>query len=248
MDGVLPVYKPVGITSYDCVRRVKRFLPRRYKIGHAGTLDPFADGVLLLLLGHATKRFDEVQGWKKTYRAVARLGSSSDTLDMAGKIDSRLEIQDFRLTKKRIEDIAQQFVGRVTQEIPAYSAAKVAGQPRYKYARKGETVIAKTKPITIYSIEVVAVTHDQAELAVVCGSGTYIRQLSYDIFKKLGIDSYLERLTREAVGEITGANCVRLDELATLDMIQSRLMLFPGGLDGSSESLGVKHETHPVSS
>ena len=226
MDEILPVYKPSGITSYDVIRAYKRaqftgMNPVKYKVGHGGTLDPFADGVLLLLLGKATKRMNELSALPKTYRATAVLGVKSDTLDRMGKVDSRFKIQDLRMiSREQIEDAAQKFVGTYEQEIPAYSAAKVNGQPRYKLARKGQDLKKKTKPVTIYSLNMLHyddLNHGSTvSFEATVSSGTYIRQLSYDIFKTLGIESYLDSLTRTAIGEFTLKKCSRIEDFGTL--------------------------------
>lgn len=214
MEGILPIYKPTNITSYDVIRQVKKLLPKGQKIGHAGTLDPFADGVLLILLGSATKRFEEIQGWKKTYRAVAKLGYQSDTLDSEGKITEI--IANHKFSNSQIQEVADKFVGEIEQKVPAYSAAKYKGKALYKYARKGEVVPEKSKKIIIYEIKVISVENTYVEFEVTCGSGTYIRQLSYDIINRLGVESYLDKLTRTQVGEIKIENCLKLT--ATLDM------------------------------
>lgn len=217
MDGILPVYKPAGITSYDCIRRLKRELPKGTKIGHAGTLDPFAEGVLLILLGSATRRFDEIRGWHKTYLAGARLGYYSDTLDVTGTIAIKPSGRSTNLSIDLIQKVAERFEGQIEQTIPAYSAAKVAGRPRYLYARQGEEVPAKSKVVRVDSVRVQSYQSSKrggkVEMRIVCGSGTYIRQLSYDIFRSLGIESYLETLVREEVGNIKIDDCLRLEQL-----------------------------------
>jgi len=215
MDGILPIYKPAGITSYDVIRQVKRMLLRGQKVGHAGTLDPFAEGVLLLLLGKATKRFDEIQSWRKTYLATARLGYFSDTLDVTGQINKVPNLAEY---STKVQDVANRYVGTIEQVVPSFSAAKYKGKPLYKYARGGEDVPPKSKKVTVYSIKVLEPSESngsnhrtEVQMRVECGSGTYIRQLSYDIFHTLGIESYLTSLTRERVGEITTNDCNRLD-------------------------------------
>lgn len=212
----MPVDKPVGLTSYDVIRRIKQLLPRGQKIGHAGTLDPFASGVLLLLLGAATKRFDEIQKWRKTYLATARLGYYSETLDATGEIK---QCQSKQVTREQIEAVLPQFAQEIEQEIPRYSAAKVGGKPRYKYAREGKTLPPKSKKVMIYEIELlpgrIKDNDSLVHLRVRCGSGTYIRQLSYDIFKTLGVESYLQDLRRERVGEIDIKDCASLADLST---------------------------------
>lgn len=214
MDGVLPVYKPVGITSFDVIRAFKRSVKPSFKIGHAGTLDPFADGVILLMLGKGTKQFDALQKLPKTYKATAVLGAKSDTLDVTGKIEKTLENHGFTPSIDEIKKMAEQFVGVIEQTIPDYSAAKINGQPRYKLARQGQDIVAKSKPVTIYSLEILSLEKDICEMRVSCSSGTYIRQLSYDIFHALGIESYLEKLTRESVGSYTIEKCCQIDDFS----------------------------------
>lgn len=231
MDGLLPVWKPTEITSYDVIRIVKREvlkkLPEKVKIGHAGTLDPFAEGVLILMLGRGTRKFDEIQTWPKTYRAVAKLGAKSDTLDKTGNI---VPIHSDTVSRDAVERALKEFVGEIEQVVPQYSAAKYQGMPRYKYARKGELIPEKSKKVQVYSIEVVgdplfnySNNRSEMELLISCSSGTYIRQLSYDIFRSLGIESYLYSLVREAVGKITRAECLPLDQLADADMVRQRV-------------------------
>jgi len=224
MDGILPIYKPAGITSYDVIRQVKRMLLRGQKVGHAGTLDPFAEGVLLLLLGKATKRFDEIQSWRKTYLATARLGYFSDTLDVTGQINKVPNLAEY---STKVQDVANRYVGTIEQVVPSFSAAKYKGKPLYKYARGGEDVPPKSKKVTVYSIKVLEPSESngsnhrtEVQMRVECGSGTYIRQLSYDIFHTLGIESYLTSLTRERVGEITTNDCNRLDAENALNIWQ----------------------------
>lgn len=229
MDGILPINKPAGMTSYDVIRRVKRVLPRGTKIGHAGTLDPFAEGVLLILLGKATKKFDEIQGWKKTYLATAKLGAKSETLDREGKIEEVSVTRNKLLTKENVEKAAKKYVGEIEQAIPKYAAAKYRGRKFYEYAREGKEVPQKSKKVNVYSIEVVKVSDQKVELLVVCGSGTYVRQLSYDILKNLGVESYLEKLVRESVGEINLRDCLTLERVIDINMADKLLPLNGGG-------------------
>lgn len=228
MQGLLPINKPAGITSYDVIRRVKRVLktlPNKVKIGHAGTLDPFASGVLILMLGKATKRFDEIQGWKKTYLATAKLGSSSDTLDRTGEITAQAPKEVRELTKMQIQKVADKYIGEIEQEIPAYAAAKYKGRKLYEYARDGVKIPQKSKKVVIHSIEVLSTKDETVEMRVVCGSGTYIRQLSYDIMKELGIESYLDTLVRESVGEIGLDDCTITEQVTDADSLAKQLLL-----------------------
>lgn len=222
MDGILSINKPVGITSYDVIRKVKKLLreqeppshkAKAVKVGHAGTLDPFADGVLLILVGKATKRFDEIQGWQKTYRAVAKLGARSDTLDCTGVIENRKSNIEHRMNKNDIQKVAVNFVGEIEQVVPSYAAAKYRGRKLYEYAREGVEIPEKKKQVTVYSIKVLRVLKGEVEMRVVCASGTYIRQLSYEIIKDLGVESYLSELTREAVGEYTIGHSYDLEQV-----------------------------------
>lgn len=217
MDGILPVYKPAGMTSYDVIRAFKRAVHPDYRIGHGGTLDPFADGVLLLLLGRATKRMNELSALPKTYRATACLGAKSDTLDRTGTI---LECHSATVSRVAVAAAAEQFVGEIEQRIPDYSAAKVNGIPRYKLARRGVVQPPKSKKVTIYRLEIVNVKHSNysnnrsIEMIVSCSAGTYIRQLSYDLFRSVGVESYLESLTRTAIGNFSLAKCAKIDEFS----------------------------------
>lgn len=232
MDGLLPVWKPPEITSYDVIRIVKREvlkkLPGKVKIGHAGTLDPFAEGVLILMLGKATRQFDTIQGWKKTYTATVRLGSSSDTLDRTGTITSSPERIDAPI--QRVRDVLPRFTGEIEQAIPRFSAAKYHGKALYTYARKGVVTPEKSKKVTVYSLEITSITgsdaepHTEAEMRIVCSSGTYIRQLSYDIFRSLGVESYLVRLIRESVGEIDKKSCLTIEQLSDADTVRRRVL------------------------
>jgi len=228
MDGILPVDKPVGITSFDVIRQVKKLLPRGIIIGHAGTLDPFAGGVLLLLLGKATKQFAGIQGWKKTYKAKTRLGAKSDTLDKTGEIQEQRIERKIKLESGEVKKVTKRFLGEIEQVVPAYAADKYQGRKLYEYAREGKIIPEKTKIVTVYSIEVLGLTDDEAEMRVMCSSGTYIRQLSSDVFQTLGIDSYLENLTREAVGKIGQKDCAQLNELVDVDTVRRRLLPVPG--------------------
>lgn len=210
MDAILPVYKPVGITSFDVIRAFKRAIRPSYKIGHGGTLDPFADGVLILLLGKATKQMNTLTALPKTYQARAVLGATSDTLDLTGEI-----VRGGSIKIPSVEEInnsANSYVGCYEQEIPQYSAAKVNGKPRYLLARKGEVTARKTKQVEIYSLKITSVSESSVEFITSVSSGTYIRQLSYDIFSKLGIDSYLEKLTRTKIGDFSLENCARVSD------------------------------------
>ena len=211
MDGILAVYKPVGITSFDVIREFKHAIHPDFKVGHGGTLDPFADGVLLLLLGKATKRMSELSELPKTYRAGAVLGASSDTLDRTGTIVHTPGVWE-PFTPGVMAIVAKKFVGKIEQEIPDYSATKINGVPRYKLARRGEVMEKKTKMVMIYDLRFVLIEDNKVEFEATVSSGTYIRQLSYDIFKSLGVESYLEALTRTRIGDFQLEKCCEMSD------------------------------------
>ena len=219
MEMILPVYKPVGMTSFDVIREFKKAVHPDFKIGHGGTLDPFADGVLLLLLGKATKRMDELSALPKTYKATAKLGASSDTLDRTGVITP---VNHYTIkTLIEIQKVAEKFVGEIEQEIPDYSATKINGIPRYKLARAGQAMDKKSKMVTIYKLEIEKIDGEMVTFTSTVSSGTYIRQLSYDIFKSMGIDSYLENLTRTKIGDYSIEDCSRIEDFKNFSTASS---------------------------
>jgi tRNA pseudouridine55 synthase len=185
VDGVLLRAKPAGATSHDVVAEVRRSLPRATKVGHAGTLDPFATGLLLILIGRATRAQRFLMELPKTYRAVARLGWTSTTGDRDGEL----------LETGRVPDSLDIPVGPQLQAPPAYSAVKVGGRRAYDLARAGETPELKPRPITIHRAELLWHEDDRAAFEIECSSGTYVRSLVTD----LG-DAYCDELERTAVG------------------------------------------------
>jgi tRNA pseudouridine55 synthase len=192
-DGVLLHAKPAGVTSHDVVAQVRRSLPRGTKVGHAGTLDPFATGLLLILVGRATRAQRFLMELPKTYRAVARLGWTSDTGDRDGEL----------VHTGRIPDSLEIPTGEQLQRPPAYSAVKVAGRRAYEMARAGETPELEPRPITVHRAELLWHEDDRAAFEIECSSGTYIRSLVTD----LG-DAYCDELERTAIGPF------RLEEAA----------------------------------
>lgn len=203
MDKIIPVIKPEGISTYDVIRGYKRKTGFKGKIGHAGTLDPFATGVVLLLLGKETKRFDEIRAWEKVYLAGVRLGAVSTTGDPEGEITS---VSTKKPTKKEIKKAIKKFIGETEQKIPAYSAAKHKGVPLYKLARKGKTV-EKSKKVKITQIKLVNYKYPVLNIRVVCSGGTYIRQLAQDIGEQLKTGAFLQTLGREKVGKFSKKDC-----------------------------------------
>ena len=186
MNGVLLIDKPAGPTSHDVVAGVRRALGRSAKVGHAGTLDPFATGLLLVLVGRATRVQRFLMGLPKTYRAVARLGAVSSTGDPEGEITETGRVPPEPLELP---------TGTIRQRPPAYSAVKVGGERAYRRARRGEEVELPEREVTVHRFELIAREGDRAELEIECSAGTYVRSLVAD----LG-DAYCEALRRTAIG------------------------------------------------
>lgn len=213
MDKIIVVDKPRGVTSYQVVRKYKRELGIK-KIGHGGTLDPFATGVLLLLLGGATKRFSEILEMEKEYEMKVEFGWSTDTGDPEGRILERLgsrQMREFKFEKERLLSIFPYFVDGYVQQVPKYSAVKFKGKPLYKYARSGLEVDLPKKIVKIKKIYILDFGQAQfkdglivcpwVKLRVVCGRGTYMRRLAEDLGEKLGIPSVAVELRRVRVGK-----------------------------------------------
>jgi tRNA pseudouridine55 synthase len=184
-DGVILYPKPAGITSHDCVARVRRTLPRKTKVGHAGTLDPFATGLLLVLVGRMTRTQRWLLPLPKTYVAVARLGWTSDTGDRDGELTETGSVAaDPRIA-----------TGELMQRPPAYSAVRVGGERLYEKARRGEAVEGEPRPVTVHRAERLWHEGDRAAFEIECSSGTYVRQLVADLD-----DAYCDELERTAIG------------------------------------------------
>ena len=195
--GVLNVFKPAGWTSHDVVARVRRLLQVR-KVGHAGTLDPEATGVLPVLLGQGTRLSAFLVHWDKEYEAVLRLGQETTTQDATGEIVRNCPV--LGLCHETIHAAIGQFQGKQQQVPPMYSAVKMGGQPLYKAARSGQVIDRPARPVTIYHIEVRKTALPDIILWVRCSKGTYIRTLCADIGRKLGVGGHLSQLTRVRAG------------------------------------------------
>ena len=213
MDGVLNVRKTAGPTSHDIVNEVRRIFGLK-KVGHAGTLDPMATGVLVVCMGKATRIVEYLVGVPKEYRAKMILGASTDTQDSTGVIISESDASS--VTRSMLEDAVKAFVGDIEQIPPMVSALKHQGKPLYKLARQGITIERSARKINIYSIEVLNFTPGQkaeAEILVNCSSGTYIRTLCADIGEKLGCDAHMSMLDRTRVGRFTIEESSSIEQL-----------------------------------
>lgn len=199
--GLLNIRKPPGPTSHDIVELLRRRVGRGVKVGHAGTLDPFAEGVLMICLGPATRLADYVQAQPKRYITTVTLGAVSDTDDPTGCVTAVEGAQ--APPADRVRGVLKGFLGAIEQVPPAHSAVHVEGRRAYKLARAGKTPALAARTVTVHSIELLAYAYPRVELGVSCGGGTYIRALARDIGAALGCGGYCSALVRTAVGPFT---------------------------------------------
>jgi tRNA pseudouridine55 synthase len=218
MDEILIINKPAGPTSHDIVDRVRK-ITRIRKVGHAGTLDPFAQGVLIILIENATKLQTKFMDMAKTYVATIKLGETSDTYDIEGTKSQTPMTNDqsnhnFLIPNAQdIENTIKTFVGEIDQVPPIHSAIKVNGVRAYKLAWQGVKLDLKPRKIKIYDIKIMNYNYPSLEIEVNCSRGTYIRSLAHDIGQKLGCGEYLEKLVRTKIGKFNIENSVKIDEL-----------------------------------
>ena len=197
--GIMNVYKEAGFTSHDVVAKLRGILHMK-KIGHTGTLDPDATGVLPVALGKGTKLVDLITDKEKTYEAVLHLGIATDTQDMSGQI---LEEKEVTVTEEEVKAVLASFQGEQMQVPPMYSALKVDGKKLYELAREGKTVERKARPVCFYEIQVLEMKLPLVKIRVTCSKGTYIRTLCHDIGQKLGCGGCMEELLRTKVGRFS---------------------------------------------
>ena len=238
MNGIINLDKAAGISSARAVARVKRLLPRGTKIGHAGTLDPFATGVLLLLVGKGTKQCERLMGESKQYETTIKLGAVTATLDPESLEEPFVPPRSLGVPPehsfnelgrdaqaKEIQRTLHRFVGEIRQRPPAFSAMKVAGQRAYKLARSGETVELAPRTVHVYGIELLDYGWPLLRLRIDCGRGTYIRSIARDVGEALGVGGYLTQLRRTRIGQFEASTAVTLEQL---------------------EADGVEHHLHPI--
>lgn len=211
---IIPISKPYTWTSFQIVSKVRYHLSRKYgikrfKVGHAGTLDPLATGVLLLCTGKATKRIEELQSHTKEYVAEITLGATTPSFDMEHPVDATYPYE--HITKEMVEDVLQQFTGDIEQRPPLFSACKVEGKRAYDLARKGSDMQLEPKKIRIDSIELLEYDLPRIKIRVTCGKGTYIRSLARDIGQALQSGGYLSDLIRTRIGEYKLEDCITPD-------------------------------------
>lgn len=211
MDGFIVVDKSAGMTSHDVVSAVRRIAGQK-KVGHTGTLDPFATGVLPVALGEATKAISFLDESIKEYRAIMRLGVATDTQDYTGKV---LHESDWsHVTPSALNEICRMFVGKLSQVPPMFSALKQNGVPLYKLARQGTEVPRQPRTIEIYSLVIESVNLPEVAFTVRCSRGTYVRTLANDIGEKLGCGAHLLQLHRSLSGPFSIGNAITLDAWA----------------------------------
>ncbi len=214
IHGILNVYKEKGCTSHDVVARLRK-ITKQKKIGHTGTLDPDAAGVLPVCLGKATKLCEFLTDKDKTYETVLLLGKETDTQDISGKVLIEQKTED--LTEKEIKEAVLSFIGGYDQVPPMYSALKVNGRKLYELAREGKVIERKARPVSIYDIHISSVDNPRVRMSVTCSKGTYIRTLCHDIGRKLGCGGCMEELIRSRVSRFL------LEESMTLEEIEKRV-------------------------
>jgi len=210
IDGVLPVNKEAGWTSHDVVAKVRQQLGAA-KVGHAGTLDPAATGLLPILIGKGTRVAEYLVNWDKEYRAQLRLGETTDTLDATGTVLKRQSTE--HLTPSAIVEAVGRFRGEIQQVPPMYSAVKIDGMPLYRSARAGKTIARDTRTVFIHELDVLDVSGQDVRLRVVCSKGTYIRTLCADIGRALGVGGHLHALQRTRVGPLTLDRALTIDDI-----------------------------------
>ena len=212
VDGMLIIKKEAGWTSHDVVAKVRHLLGG-VKVGHAGTLDPAATGVLPVLIGRGTRIAEYLVEWDKEYRAVLRLGESTDTQDATGTVLARHMTDS--VTSESIHEAVGRFHGSIEQVPPMYSAVKVGGVPLYKSARAGKTIAREARTIVIHTLEVEAIQERDVTLRIVCSKGTYVRTLCTDIGEALGVGGHMLALERRRVGPLMIDQALTIDEVVT---------------------------------
>lgn len=225
---IIGIDKPLGWTSFDAVKRLRGAIQRRlrvkkFKVGHAGTLDPLATGVLIVCTGRATRRIEALQNGTKEYVAEITLGATTPSFDLETEIDATYPWK--HITEEKVREILPRFTGRVMQVPPVFSAVKVDGKRAYNLARKGKDIELAAKPLEIKEIEILGYDAPRLTLRIVCSKGTYIRALARDIGEALGSGGHLTALRRTRVGDITIDDCLTVDK--AVDIISNGPLTFP---------------------
>lgn len=225
---IIYIDKPLHWTSFDAVKRIRGTLTRRLKVkklkvGHAGTLDPLATGVMIICTGKATKRIDELQAGVKEYIATIALGATTPSFDLETEIDATYPTE--HITQELVNETLKQFTGEIQQIPPAFSACKIDGKRAYKMARKGQEVELKAKLLVIDEIELLEYSPTSIVVRVVCSKGTYIRALARDIGQALNSGGHLTALRRTKVGNISVDQCMSVEQ--AIEMLQNTEVVMP---------------------
>lgn len=213
----LYIDKPLGWTSFDVVSRIRGILTRRYglkkmKVGHAGTLDPLASGVMIVVTGRSTKLIETLQAGVKEYVATIALGATTPSFDLETEIDATFPTD--HITREMTEDVLKKFIGQIEQIPPQFSACKIDGKRAYDLARKGRIAELTPKTLVIDEIELLEFSPKSITLRIVCGKGTYIRALARDIGQELGSGAHLTALRRTRVGDASIEDCLNIDQIS----------------------------------
>ena len=209
---IFNIYKPKDLSSFSIVKKIKNIT--KEKVGHSGTLDPFADGVLVLGVGKSTKKLSNIIQFDKTYEGIIKLGEKTDSMDLTGNIVEEKEVSE--ISDQSLVDCEKKFVGELLQRTPMFSARKINGVRLYKLARKNIEIKTNPKLITIKSLKINSLNENTLKITVECSSGTYIRVLAEDIAEYLGTVGHLISLTRLSVGEY------KLDESVTIEKFEDK--------------------------
>ncbi|MBI3548119.1 MAG: tRNA pseudouridine(55) synthase TruB [Elusimicrobia bacterium] len=223
-DGLLLLDKPKGMTSHDVVLGVRRLVPRGLKVGHTGTLDPMATGLLVLVLGRATKSASHYQKLPKVYRGRVRFGQASDSGDLDGRVTREGPVPAFEA--EGLRQAMSSFIGELEMPPPMYSAVKYKGKPLYDYARKGIEVPLKNRSCRVFEWELLDWTTPELGFRLRCSHGTYARSLAVHLGERLGTPALLSELRRESIGEFEIAGAITLDALSRLSQadVSGRLL------------------------
>ena len=209
---IFNIYKPKDLSSFSIVKKIKNIT--KEKVGHSGTLDPFADGVLVLGVGKSTKKLSNIIQFDKTYEGIIKLGEKTDSMDLTGNVVEEKEVSE--ISDQSLIDCEKKFVGELLQRTPMFSARKINGVRLYKLARKNIEIKTNPKLITIKSLKINSLDENKLKITVECSSGTYIRVLAEDIAEYLGTVGHLISLTRLSVGEY------KLDESVTIEKFEDK--------------------------
>ena len=223
MNGFLLLDKDADWSSYDIIRKLKPLLSRKTKIGHAGSLDPFATGLLILMIGKGTKKFDQFQSFKKGYEFSMEFGYETDTQDLTGEVIKK-DSDSTPIDRDSMQQAVDSFPSRYLQTAPAYSAKKIAGKAAYKYARKGEAVELPTKEVDIYDLALKEYSFPTARLNATVSSGTYIRTLAKDLAGKLDRSATCIQLRRFSIGQFSVLNAKKISEFSSEQDILDNLV------------------------